>query len=144
MGNLVFNFVKGRAASFVTDWSAQIAIVPLEKSGLQPDAELRTARRLDDILMGTTNEQVNMGRKWLTNAQLIVDDVSQRVVCTADDVTWPAATGPAVGAMVICHAAAGIENGDRMTPLTMHSFSVAPDGADITVSFTSHGFYRAV
>lgn len=146
MANIVFNIAKGKVAYYAGLPAAADALiaVPLETTGLETDAVLQDKDTLADVLAGTTNEQVTMGRKTLATVTVTVDDTNDRVDVDAADITWTAATGNAVSRLVICYdddTAAGTDA--NLIPLVMLDFVVTPDGSDITAQFNAAGFFRA-
>jgi hypothetical protein len=145
MGNIVFNVALGRVAYYASLPATNDALimVPLEATGLVDDATMRDYDTLSDILAGATNEQTsNMTRKTLGSVTVTVNDTDNRVDLDCADVTWTAATGNAVGAVVICYDP-DTTGGDDTTliPLTMHAVAMTPDGSDYTLTITD--FARA-
>jgi hypothetical protein len=85
-----------------------------------------------------------MGRKTVTaaNITLTVDDTNNRLDVDMADITWTAATGNAISALIVCYnPTAGADS--TLIPLTKHDFVVTPDGSDITAQINTAGFYRA-
>lgn len=145
MANLVFNIALGRLAYYASLPATNDALimVPLEASGLVADATMRDYDTLSDLLAGATNEQTsNMTRKTLASVSATVNDTDNRVDIDAADVTWTAATGNAIGAVVICYDP-DTTGGDDTTliPLTKHDVSMTPDGSDFTLTVSD--FARA-
>lgn len=145
MANLVFNIALGRLAYYASLPATNDALimVPLEATGLVSDATLRDYDTLSDLLAGATNEQTsNMTRKTLASVSATVNDTDNRVDIDAADVTWTAATGNAIGAVVICYDP-DTTGGDDTTliPLTKHDVSMTPDGSDFTLTVSD--FARA-
>jgi len=149
MANFVFNIAKGRVAELYNrvksndPATTRLVIVPLEATGLETQAVLEDKDSLADVLVGTTNEQTTMGRKYLTDVELTAltpDDTNNRMDLDLPDITWVGATGNPVGALVICYDPANSTDAN-IIPLTYHDFAVTPDGSDITA--TINGFYRA-
>lgn len=105
MSNLVFNTALGRVAALAALPAANDALVavPLEATGLVTDTTMRDYDDLASLLAGASNEQTTMGRKTLTGVTVTVDDANDRVAVDCADITWTAATGNAVGAVVICY-----------------------------------------
>lgn len=151
MANFVFNIAKGRVAELYNrvksndPATARLVIVPLEATGLETQAVLEDKDTLADVLAGTTNEQTTMGRKYFTDADLVVltpNDTNNSMDVDMPDVTWTAATGNPVGALLVCYDPANSVD-SAIIPLTHHDFSVTPDGSDITAQVNAIGFYRA-
>lgn len=153
MADFVFNVAKGRVhqlAKNVKDGApanSRLIAVPLEATGLEADAALKDHDTLQALLAGSSNEQATMGRKTVAAADLTitVDDTNERVDIDMSDLVWTAATGNAVGAVVICYDPDNTAGTDAdLIPLTKHDFSVTPDGSDITAQVPTPGFYRAL
>lgn len=151
MANFVFNIAKGRVAELYNrvksndPATARLVIVPLESSGLESQATLEDKDTLADVLAGTTNEQTTMGRKYLTDSDIAVmtpNDTNNSMDLDIPDITWTAATGNAVGSVLICYDPNNSAD-TSIIPLTHHDFSVTPDGSDITAQINPIGFYRA-
>lgn len=152
MADLVFNIAKGRVhqlAKNVDDGSpanSRLIVVPIETTGIEADATLRDHNDLAALLAGTSNEQTTMGRKTLAAADITitVDDTNERVDIDISDITWTAATGNAISALVICYDPDNTVGTDAdLIPLTKHDFVVTPDGSDIVAQVAAAGFFRA-
>lgn len=144
MANIVFNIALGRVASLAALPAANDALVavPLEAAGLVTDATMRDYDDLAALLAGASNEQTAMGRKTLTGVSVTVDDTNDRVAIDCADITWTAATGNAVGAVVICYDPDTTGGTDAdLVPLTKHDVALTPDGNSFTLSVAD--FYRA-
>ena len=144
MANIVFNIALGRVASLAALPAANDALVavPLEAAGLVTDATMRDYDDLTALLAGASNEQTTMGRKTLTGVTVTVDDTLDRVAIDCADITWTAATGNAVGAVVICYDPDTTTGTDAdLVPLTKHDVVLTPDGNNFTLSVAD--FYRA-
>lgn len=144
MANIVFNQALGRLAYYASLPATNDALimVPLEATGLVDDATMRDYDTLDAILAGASNEQTTMGRKTLASVTATVDDTNDRVNLDAADVTWTAATGNAIGAVVICYDPDTTTGTDAdLIPLTKHDVTMTPDGSDFTLTISD--FARA-
>lgn len=98
------------------------------------------------LLAGTTNEQTTMGRKTLTDTELAAlpapDDINNRFSLDLPDITWTAATGNAISALVVAYDSdTGAGTDANIIPLTYHDFIVTPSGTDIVATTTE--FFRA-
>lgn len=151
MANFIFNIAKGRVAEFYNrvdandPSTARLVIIPLETSGLEAQAALEDSVSLAEVIDGTTNEQTTMGRKYLTDtdlAALAADNVNNRMDADVPDITWAAATGNPVSAIVIAYDPATSAD-SAIIPLTHHDFAVTPDGSDIVAVIAATGFFRA-
>ena len=145
MADLVFNIAKGKHAYYATlpaTADALIAVV-LESAGLQDDSLLKDHDTLAAILAANT-EQTAMGRKTLANVTVTVDDTNDRVDIDADDLTWTAAIGNPIGALVICYdPSVGTGTDAELIPLSKHDFTLTPNGSDIIAQVPAGGFLRA-
>ncbi|GFH36631.1 hypothetical protein [Streptomyces pacificus] len=144
MANIVFNIALGRLAYYASLPAANDALimVPLEASGLVNDATMRDYDDLGAVLAGASNEQTTMGRKTLASATATVDDANDRVNIDCADVTWTAATGNAIGAVITCYDPDTTGGTDAdLIPLTKHDVSMTPDGSDFTLTIAD--FARA-
>lgn len=146
MADTVFNVAKGRVAYYATLPAANDALiaVPIETSGIESDATLQDYDDLAALLAASNNEQSTMGRKTLSSVTVTVDDTNNRVDVDAADITWTAATGNAISAIVICYDGDTTGGTDsNIVPLVKLDAVATPAGGDITFSFNSAGFYRA-
>jgi hypothetical protein len=152
MANIVFNIAKGRVVEYYNrvksndPANSAIILIPIETSGLETDATLIDKDDVAALLSGTTNEQTTMGRKTLTDADLVAlpapDDANDRYDVSLPTVTWTAATGNAISKMAVCYdsdTTAGTDS--NIVPLTMFDCVLTPDGSDFQL--TSGVFFRA-
>lgn len=151
MADFVFNIAKGRVAEYANrvkqndPATARLVIIPLEAAGLETQAQLEDSDSITQVLDGTTNEQTTMGRKYLTDAEAIVlteDEANNRMDVDIPDITWTAATGSALGALVIGYDPNSSAD-SAIIPLTHHTFAVTPDGSDVVAQVATAGFFRA-
>lgn len=144
---MIFNIAKGRIAYFgglTGGANDALIIVPLESAGLVADATMIDYDTLADILAGASNEQTTMGRKTGASVTVTVDDTNDRVDIDMSDITWTAATGNAVGALVVCYDPDTTGGTDAdLVPISKHDFVVTPNGGDITGQVATAGFARA-
>ena len=152
MANIVFNIAKGRVVEFYNrvenndQPASALILVPIETAGLEADAVLIDADNLTAVLVGTTNEQVTMGRKILTDVELAVlpapDDTNDRYDISLPTVIWSAAAGNAISKILVCYDAnTGLGTDADIMPLTMFDFTQTPSGGDIQM--TGGAFFRA-
>ncbi|QCX81242.1 hypothetical protein C9F11_38295 [Streptomyces sp. YIM 121038] len=137
MGNIVFNQALGRVAYLASLPATNDALiaVPIETSGIVSDATMRDYDDLQTLLAGASNEQTTMGRKTLASVTVTVDDTNDRVAVDCADITWTAATGNAISAVVICYDPDTTSGTDAdLIPLTKHDVSMTPDGSDFTLT----------
>lgn len=155
MGELVFNNAKGRVAELYNRVDSNdpstsvITIVVIDANG-DTDATMRDRATLGALTGGTANEVTNSGyaRKELTDSDLTAfaaDNTNDRVDLDIPDQTWTSvASGDAWTDMLVCYDAITGSGADTaITPLTLHDFAVTPNGADITATIASAGFFRA-
>lgn len=144
MTDIVFNVSLGKVAYFASLPATNDALiaVPIETSGIVTDAVMRDYADLATLLAGASNEQTTMGRKTLASVTVNVDNTNDRVAVDCADITWTAATGNPISAIVICYDPDTTTGTDSdLIPLTKHGFVISPDGSD--VSATIADFYRA-
>jgi len=151
MADFVFNLAKGRVAEYANrvkqndPTTARLVVIPLETAGLETQAQLEDSNNITEVLDGTTNEQITMGRKYLTDTDAIVlteDETNNRMDVDIPDITWATATGNALGALVIGYDPNSSAD-SAIIPLTHHTFAVTPDGSDIVAQIAAAGFFRA-
>ncbi|MFD3749752.1 hypothetical protein ACFWVT_05705 [Streptomyces cyaneofuscatus] len=139
MANIVFNVALGRLAHYASlpATNDALVLVPLEAGGLVADSTMRDYDDLNALLGGASNEQTTMGRKTLASVTATVDDTNDRVNLDCADVTWTAALGTAIGAVVICYDPDTTGGTDAdLIPLTKHDVSMTPDGSDFTLTIS--------
>ena len=148
MADFVFNIAKGRVAYYATLPTAADAIiaVPIETSGIETDETLKDYDNLSLLLAGTSNEQTTMGRKTLTGVTVTVSDTGGEnwVNVDADDITWTAASGNAISALVLCYDGdTGTGDDTNLVPLVKLDCACTPDGSDFVAKFATAGWFRA-
>lgn len=152
MANIVFNIAKGRVVEFYNrvksndPANSALILIPIETSGLEADATLIDVDTVTALLAGTTNEQTTMGRKVLTDADLVAlpapDDSNDRYDIAIPAVTWTAATGNPISKIVVAYDADTTSGTDaNIIPLTMFDRAETPSGSDIVISAGT--FFRA-
>lgn len=147
MANWISNIAKGRFAYYATlpATNDALIIVVLEAAGLEADATLKDYDTLAALLAGTTNEQTTMGRKTATGVTVTVNDATDLVDVDMDDLTWTAASGNAVGALLVCYDPDTTAGTDAdLIPLSKHDFTITPDGVNnVVATIGVNGFARA-
>jgi hypothetical protein len=152
MANIVANIAKGRVVELYNRVKANdpansaLIIVPIETAGLEADSVLIDKDDLAAWLSGATNEQTTMGRKTLTDADLVAlpapDDTNDRYDVSLPTVTWTAATGNAISKLLVCYDSDTTGGTDaNIIPLCQFDFAITPSGADIQM--TTGPFFRA-
>ena len=151
MANITFNIAKGRVTELyrrvknADPATCAFVLVPIETTGLETDAVLIDTATLAALLLGTTNEQVTMGRKVLVAADIAAfpapDNTNDRMEVSLPTVLWTAATGNAISKIAVCYRNATADADTAIVPLTMFDFVQSPSGADIQM--TTGLFHRA-
>lgn len=155
MANLVLNIALGRVAELYNrvdtndPANSALVIVAIDANG-DTDAAIRDRDDLTALLGGTSNEVTNTGyaRKTLTDADIVAfapDDTNDRVDLDIPDQTWTGVgAGTAWTDLLVCYDNDTTGGTDaNIVPMTLHDFSVTPDGSDITAQIATAGFYRA-
>lgn len=148
MADVVFNIAKGKVVTYCElagGANDALIVVPLEASGIEADAAIVDHDTLSALLAGTSNEQTTMGRKTISaSVTITVDDTNNRVDVDIPDQVWTAATGNAIGDLLICYDGDTTAGTDaNIIPLTLHDFAITPDGSDVTAQIAAAGFFRA-
>lgn len=153
MANQVFNIAKGRVAEFYnrvqSNDPANSALIVVAIVTTETDATLRDLDTLAAVLANANTAEAtnsNYARKVLTDADLsalAVDDSNDRMPLDCADQTWTAVgAGDNWTDLLFCYDPDTTGGTDaNIIPLTMHDFTVTPDGSDITVQVAD--FYRA-
>lgn len=155
MANFVFNIAKGRANELLNRVDANdpansaLVVIALASSGLEAQSALEDADTFAAVVAGATNEATGTGwsRKTLTDSDVAFgapDDTSNVYDSDLPDLTWTAVADAAddVGALVVAYDSDTTSGTDaNLIPLTHHTFSVQPDGSDITAQIS--GWFRA-
>lgn len=150
MADLTFNIAKGRVAELYNrvdsndPATATLVVVPVD-AGATTDAVIRDFATLAAVLAGGVTERTTggWGRKILTDADLsamAVDNTNDRMPLDLPDQTWTSVTAGAVTDLIICYSpSAGADS--TIIPLTLHDFTITPDGSNVVATVTD--FYRA-
>jgi hypothetical protein len=146
MADIIFNIAKGKEqyyASLPATNDALIA-VPIETAGLEADATLQDYDNLNALLAASNNEQTTMGRKTLASVTSTVDDTNNRVDADCADITWTAATGNAVSALIVCYDPDTTGGTDAdLIPIAKYDFVATPAGGDIVAQINASGLFRS-
>lgn len=146
MADKAFNIAKGKIAYYAGLPAANdaIIIIPIQTTGLEADATLIDYDNVSLLLAGTSDEQTTMGRKTASSVVVTIDDTNDRVDIDCADVTWTAATGNAVSALVFAYDDDTTTGTDtNLIPLSKHDWVVNPNGSDATATIAVAGFLRA-
>lgn len=152
MANFTFNIAKGRVVEFYNRVKANdpansaLILVPIQTTGIETQAVLQDKDDLAAVLAGTTDEQVTMGRKVLTDVELAAlpapDDTNDRFDLSLPTTVYAGATGNGISQFVVCYDADTTSGTDaNIIPLTAFDFVQVPNGSDIQL--TGAVFYRA-
>lgn len=163
MADFVFNVALGRIAELAhrilgtgggtQDANGAFIIVLLAASGVESDATLKDVDTLAALVAGATNEATNTGYSRLTvdetgdGLTVTVDDSTNLVDVDMNDPTWAAVANDgtgAIGDLVVCwdfNTGSGTDS--DIVPLTLHDFSLTPNGGSVTATVPSGGFFRA-
>jgi len=145
MANIVFNISKGRVNELYDrvknndPANSAILLIPIETAGLETDAVLIDADTLAAFLSGTTNEQATMGRKTLTDAQLVAipapDDTANTNSRSLPTTLWAAAAGNAISKILVCYDSDTTAGTDaNIIPMTMFDAVMTPSGIDFELT----------
>jgi len=157
VANITFNIAKGRVVELANrvnlndPANAVFVICILATAGIESDATLIDVDTLAAVVAGTTNEVTNSGyaRKVLDNATggivVTVDDTNDRTDVDFPDQTWTAVVaGDGWNDFVTNYDSDSTAGADTaIVPMTLHDFTVTPDGSDITAQIATSGFFRA-
>lgn len=143
MGDVVFNTALGRVLALVEQSidTENLIAVPIEAADIEYDDDIRRYDTLEELLSGSSNEQLDMGRKVLTGITVTTDDNNYSRSASCNNIVWPDATGAEVAKLVIVHSPA-LEDASAI-PLVALDFSVVPTGVEITGQVSAPGFFRA-
>lgn len=142
----VFNVAKGKIAYYGSLPATNDALkaVALEATGLVADATMKDYTTVAAVMAGATNEQTSVARQTLTTVTVTVDQSGDKVDLDCDDWTWAAATGNAIGGIVVFYDPdTTAESDSNNIPISYHPFTVTPDGNDIVVTVAPGGFASA-
>jgi hypothetical protein len=151
MGNVVINRSKGRVTEFAervngNDPANSVFLVALiAATGVESDATLIDKDTFTDFVSGATDFATNTGgtRKSIDNTggiTITYNDTSDRTEVDLPDQTWTALANDGTGA--ISDILTGYDSDStggtdaNVLPMTLHDFSITPDGSDVTVQIT--------
>ena len=146
MADLLFNVALGKHAYYATlpATNDALVVVPIETSGIVGDSTMKDYTTLATLLAGASNEQTTMGRKTLASVTSTVDHANDRVEVDAVDVTWTAATGNPISAIVVCYDPDTTSGTDAdLIPLYKYDYSITPDGSDVVAQINASGLARS-
>lgn len=144
MSEFVFNIAIGKVATYVELPAANDALiaVPIEASGLEADATLRTYSTLSALLAASNNEQTTLGRKTLAS---VTSGSGNPRYYDAADLSWLGGTGNAIAAIVVCYDPDTTGGTDAdLVPLVKLYAPFTPTGGDISYIFNTNGFASSI
>jgi hypothetical protein len=152
MADITFNIAKGRVVELYNrvesndPTEAALIVVPVDVAAVT-DATIQDFDTLAAVLAGGVTERTTGGwnRKVLTDAELAAlpapDDTNNRYDLDLPDFTWTAVSTGAVTDLLVCYRPTNASADSAITPLTMHDFTITPDGSDVVATTTV--FFRA-
>lgn len=147
MADFVFNNVKGEWKTLVGLPAANDALILalVESSGVEADDTLNNADDLAAVFAGATNEQTNQARKTITaSITITVDDTNNRLDVDVPDQVYTALAGNAISDIIFAYDGDTTSGTDtNIRPISMHDFSITPDGSDVTAQIAAAGLLRA-
>lgn len=138
MGNVPFNISQARVGYYASlpATSDALILVPIEATGIEADVTLRAYTNLGALLAASNNEQTTMGRKTLTS--VTVTETGTQALIDSADVTWTAATGNAVAALILCYVPdTGTSTDANIIPLAKYDYTATPSGVDLPTSISN-------
>lgn len=145
MSNFIFNNAKGKVAYYASLPLPNdgLVAIPLQSAGIEDDSTMIEKVDLTSVLT-ISNEQTSMGRKVLSNVNVVVDNDSNQIMVDADDFVYVSATGQPISCFIICYSPdISAVNDNNLIPLTKHDFSVIPNNLDVPVQISSTGLFVA-
>lgn len=150
MADIVANIAKGKVAYYASlpATNDALILIAIKSSGLESDATLQDYADVATMLASTNDEATNSGyaRKSITSVTVTVDNTNNWVACDFADQTWSAvaATGGAWGKLCLAYDPDTTTGTDSsLVPIAYYTFSVVPDGSDITAQLDPSGFIKA-
>lgn len=146
MADFICNIAKGRLAQY-GDLSAAadaLIIIPVESSGVESDATLKDKTTVSDFFSGATNEMGSNRKTVSSSVTVTVDQTNDRVDIDIPDQVWTALTGNAISDLLVAYDSdTGAGTDANVVPVSVHDFSVTPDGSDVTAQIATAGIWRA-
>jgi hypothetical protein len=146
VADLVFNVMKGKHAYYAGLPAADDSLiaVPIETTGIVGDSTMEDYDTLALLLAGASNEQTTMGRVTLASVTSTVDDTNDKATVDSADITWLAATGNDISAIVICYKPAAASADSDILPMYKYDFVMSIDGSDVTATVNAGGLAESV
>lgn len=147
MADFAFNIAKGKLAYYAGLPAANdaLVVVPILAAGLEADPTLKDYTTLAALLAGTTDEQTTIGRVVVSaGVTVTIDNANDVVNIDMPDPVWTAASGAALGALIICYNpdTTAAPNDANLVPLCKYDFAVTPNGNDLTAVVNAAGFAK--
>lgn len=156
MADLVLNRVLGKVHQYVDNVDSNnpaasvMRVFAMVVSGDQDNAmrDLATMTMTGLFALANVAEATNSGyaNQSVTDAAttITIDDANNRVDCAIGDVTFTSVlSGDVWTDICIAYDSDGTDNDGNTIPLTIHDFSVTPNGGNITADEPATGFFRA-
>ena len=160
MANIVFVRSLGRATEFAERVEAnspagcELVFRLVASTGLETDAALRIKDTFTDLVSGATDFATNTGGTTFkvfaaTDVTVTYDDTNFKTAVDVPDQTWTAVANDgtgAIGKLATGYDPVGSQTLTDILPMTLHDFSVTPDGSDITAQIAAGppaGFFTA-
>jgi hypothetical protein len=139
VANIAIDAGLGRSGYWATlpGANSKLLLVPIATAGIVSDATMRRYSTLAALVAGVT-EQTTMGRKTLSSVTSTIDNtVNDRANVSSASVTWTAAAGAAISALVLVYDPDTTTSTDSTRiPIAKFDFVISPDGSDVTASIT--------
>lgn len=145
MANVVFNIAKGKWGQWVDNVennspaAAVIRLFAIDANG-ETDDNMRDADTMTALFATSANEVTNTNYANIamdeTDITISVDDTGNTLDVTFGDQTFSSiSAGDAWTDIVIAYDADGSDTDTTTIPISLHDFSVTPNGGDITADF---------
>jgi hypothetical protein len=141
VADIVFNISKGAFVEMIRDGASAVGVLLLKAA--DTDDAMGDTDHITALLATGADEatDASYARKTGLTGTITVDDTNNRVDVDLPDQTWTALAGAAITDLVTFYENAAAD-GTRI-PMTLHDFSITPDGSDVTAVFNASGFARA-
>ncbi len=125
--------------------ACRIYAIPVDRAAVT-DATLKDLDDFAAIITAGVTERAATGWSRITLAAadltaIAPDDTNDRMPTDSIDLVWAAPTAGAVTDIVYCYASVVTPTNAQLMPLTIHAFSITPDGSQVTAGVAD--FYRA-
>jgi hypothetical protein len=133
---------------FTSAADSQFVVVPIETTGLEADSTIVDHKTLAAVLAGTSNEQLTLGRKFLTDADLAAVPAPEvNEVDTLDldfpDITYTNGDGNAISKLIVGFMPNAAAADSAIVPCLLVDYVKDPDGTTFVVQIGVTGIYRS-